>query len=97
MKRLTWLVLLAATTGCGNALYAVHANEAASRLEEAREFGAERFAPYEYYLAKAHLQKAREEAAEADYGDADTLAAESEEFATKAIRLSRAAHRGAGR
>ncbi len=83
--------------GCGNALYAVQANSASGKLEEARELGAEQYAPYEYYYAKEHLQKAQSEAAEADYSDAVDLAATSEEYADKAIRLAREAHRGAGR
>jgi hypothetical protein len=91
-----WALLLAAA-GCGNTLYAIQANSAASRLEEAKELGAERLAPYEYYFAKEHLEKAQSEAAEADYGDALTLANVSEEYADKAIRLTREAHRGAGR
>lgn len=86
-----------ACAGCGNALYAVRVNSASSKLEEARELGAEQYAPYEYYFAKEHLQKAQTEAAEADYGDAVDLAATSEEYADKAIRLTREAHRGAGR
>ena len=93
--------LLAATlvsiAGCGNTLYAIQANAAASKLEEAKELGAEKFAPYEYYYAKEHLEKAQMEAAEADYGDADDLAELAEEYADKAIRLSRDAHRGGGR
>lgn len=90
--------MLAGTLGgCGNALYALRANAAASRLEEARELGADKLAPYEYYYAKEHLDKAQTEAAEADYGDAISLAAESEDFAEKAIRIARDAHRGAGR
>jgi hypothetical protein len=83
--------------GCGNTLYAIQANSASSRLEEARELGAEKFAPYEYYYAKAHLEKAQEEAASADYGDATNLAETAEEYAAKAVRLSREAHRGGGR
>ena len=90
------LVVLACT-GCGNALYAVQANSASGKLEEAHELGAEQYAPYEYYYAKEHLQKAQSEAAEADYSDAVDLAATSEEYADKAIRLAREAHRGAGR
>lgn len=86
-----------ATAGCGNTLYAIEANSAASKLEEAKELGAERLAPYEYYYAKEHLEKAQTEAAEADYGDALSLANTSEEYADKAIRLTREAHRGAGR
>lgn len=83
--------------GCGNALYAVHANSASGKLEEARELGAEQYAAYEYFYAKEHLEKAQSEAAEADYGDAIDLATTSEEYADKAIRLTRDAHRGAGR
>ena len=83
--------------GCGNTLYAIQANAASSKLEEAKELGAEKFAPYEYYFAKAHLDKAQTEAAEADYGDAANLAETAEEFADKAIRLSRDAHRRGGR
>jgi hypothetical protein len=83
--------------GCGNTLYAIQANSAASRLEEAKQLGAEKYAPYEYYYAREHLDKAQTEAAEADYGDAAALAEVSEVYADKAIRLSRDAHRGAGR
>ena len=90
-------LLVLACTGCGNALYAVQANSASGKLEEARELGAEQYAPYEYYYAKEHLQKAQSEASEADYSDAVDLAATSEEYADKAIRLAREAHRGAGR
>ena len=43
--------------GCGNTLYAVQANAASSKLEEARELGAEKYAPYEYFFAKEHLEK----------------------------------------
>ncbi len=91
------LVALPLVAGCGNTLYAINANAAASKLEEAKELGAEKYAPYEYYYAKAHLDKAQFEAAEADYGDASNLAETAEEYADKAIRLSREAHRGGGR
>ena len=89
--------LMLGTTGCGNTLYAIQANSASSKVEEAKELGAEQYAPYEYYYARAHLTKAEQEAAEADYGDAADLAETSEEYALKAIKLSRQAHRGAGR
>jgi hypothetical protein len=82
---------------CGNVLYAVEVNSASSKLAEARELGAEEYAPYEYYMAKEHLDKARSEAAEADYQDAAELSSTSGEYADKAITLSREAHRGAGR
>ena len=78
-------------------MYLVQASSATSRVEEAKELGAEELAPYEYTMAVEHLKKAREEAANADYGDAISFAEISEEHADKAIRLSRDAHRGAGR
>jgi hypothetical protein len=91
------VVALAGATGCGNTIYAFKANSAANKVEEAHELGAEKLAPYEYFYAKLHLEKAQEEAAEADYSDAINLAESSEDFADKAIRLTRAAQRGAGR
>jgi hypothetical protein len=95
--RLLLIALATLSAGCGNTLYALKANSAASKVEEARELGAEKFAPYEYYYAKEHLDKAMREAGEADYSDAADLAEVAEEFADKAIRLSRDAHRGGGR
>ena len=91
------LTLLGAGSGCGNTLYAIQANSAANKVEEARELDAEKYAPYEYYVAKEHLEKAQSEAAEADYSDASNLAEVAEEYADKAIRLTREARRGAGR
>jgi hypothetical protein len=65
------------------------------RVAEAKELGAAKHAPYEYYYALAHLEKAKQEAAEADYGDAIELAATCSEFAQKAVDLSRHAREGA--
>jgi hypothetical protein len=83
--------------GCGNTLYAVQISAASSKLEEARELGAEQYAPYEYWYAFQHIEKAQSEASEADYSDAVNLAEIGEEYADKAIKLARDAHRGAGR
>lgn len=85
------------TAGCGNTIYAFKAGSAANRVSEAKELDAEKLAPFEYYYAKEHLEKAMEEASQADYSDAINLADESEEYAEKAIKLSKEAHRGAGR
>ncbi len=85
-----------AVTGCGNMIYAVNVNAAANKIEEAKELGAEQWAPYEYYYAKEHMLKAQSEAAEADYGDAAELASVSEEYAIKAIRIAKAT-RGAAK
>jgi hypothetical protein len=88
---------LLATSACGGTLYAVQAGAASAKVEEAKAVGAEQLAPYEYYLAVEHMKKASEEASNADYGDAVDLAEASEEFADKAIKLAREAHKGAGR
>ena len=82
-------------TGCGSTLYSIQASSASGKLEQARELGAEQSAPYEYFYAKEHLQKAQTEAAEADYSDAVDLAEASEKYAEKAIRLAREARSGA--
>jgi hypothetical protein len=76
----------ACVTGCGNSLYALRANQASSKLEEARSAGAEQRAPYEYTLAKEHLEKAAAEAAEADYGDAYSLADSAYDYADQAAQ-----------
>lgn len=101
-KAVSWIKALAAAialtaTACGHVAYAIEVSSAAQKLEEARQLGAETLAPYEYYYAREHLKKAQSEAAEADYGDAIDLAAESEQYSERAIRLARGAHRGAGR
>lgn len=97
-RRALVLVLLGGyAAGCGNVIYAVHANAASAKLEEARELRAEELAPYEYTMAQEHLKKARTEAAEANYGDAITFAESSEKHSEKAVQLSQEAHRSAGR
>jgi len=90
-------LLGALAAGCGNTLYAMQISAASSKLEEARELGAEQYAPYEYWFAYEHIEKAESEASEADYGDAVKLAEVGEEYADRAIKLARDAHRGAGR
>lgn len=84
-------------SGCGGVLYAVEVSSASSKYNEAKAVGAEKLAPYEFYLAEEHLKKASEEASQANYGDAVDLAEKAEESADKAIKLSRDAHKGKGR
>ena len=48
-------------------------------------------------MAKEHLDKARTEAAEADYGDAIDLSEEAEKYAEKALVRLRTARSGAVR
>jgi hypothetical protein len=71
--------------GCGSVYYTVSANAAQSRLEQARQMGAETRAPYEYYFAREHLRQAQVEAAEASYSDAASYAETAELYAQKAI------------
>ncbi len=97
VRLLAMLVLLAVGGGCVGTVYAVKANGAASRLEQAKTLKADELAEFEYYFARENLLKAQEEAAEASYGDAIMFADLAAEYAEKAIELSRAAHRGSGR
>lgn len=84
-------------SGCGGALYAVEAGNASAKVEEAKALGAEKYAPYEYYLAIEHQKMASEEAAQADYSDAYDLASEAEDQADRAIKKAREFHKDAGR
>ena len=90
-------VALATLAGCGNTLYAIQVNSASNKIEQAKKLGAEKLAPYEYYYAVAHLDKAMSEAADADYSDATDFAEVAEEYADKAIRLASDASRNRGR
>jgi hypothetical protein len=83
--------------GCGGTLYAIEVNSAAGKVAQAKELGADKLAPYEYYYASEHLKQAMSEASEGDYSDAKEFADIAEEYADKAIKLSKEAHRGAGR
>lgn len=83
--------------GCGPTLYAIAGEAAERRFDEARELGAEQYAPHEFSLAREHLEKSKREAAEADYEDAIRLAETAESQATRAIAESRKAHRGGPR
>lgn len=91
------VALMFPTTGCGGIYYAVNAGGASSRLEEAKALGAEQLAPYEYYYAKAHMERAQIEASEASYSDAANFAETAEEYASKAIELAKSARKASGR
>lgn len=93
----TFFAVAITSAGCGGAVYSVQVNGVAAKLAEAKELGAEKLAPYEYYFAVEHLQQAKSEASEGDYSDAIEFADVADEYANKAIQLSKEAHRGAGR
>ena len=90
---LTGIVLVA----CGPMDYTIHILPAALAVEQAREADAAEHAPYEFYYAREHLRKAREEAAEASYQDAGRFARVAEEFGVKARDLARRRMREMGR
>ena len=90
---LAWVAL----AGCAPTLYTVHLLPASRAVEQAEEAGAAEHAPYEYHYARAHLDKAREEAGEASYQDAIDHAQVAEEYGVKARDLARRRMREAGR
>ena len=94
MRGLLLVVAVAALSGCGSVYYAININAAEARLEQAREMGAEKQAPYEYYYAREHLREARIHASEASYGDAANFAETAENYAQKAIDKIGNAKRG---
>ena len=84
------LLTLAAVAGCGPIGYMQQVHRRASdAVEEARRAGAESSAPYEYTSAVAYLAKAREEGAEAEYGNAIELGRRAEELALRARAIAR--------
>ena len=82
--------------GCGGVYYTVSVNAAQTRIEQAREMGAESKAPFEDYYAREHLRQAQVEAAEASYSDAASYAETAETYAQRAIDRIQAARRAEG-
>jgi len=84
---------LSSGNGCDDIYYTVSVNAAQSRLEQARQMGAEQQAPYEYYFAREHLRQAQLEASEASYNDATGYAENTELYAQKAIDVVQTGNR----
>lgn len=78
---------------CGNTLYALRVTRASDALARAEQLEAAKRAPYEYNFALEHLKKARSEAAEADFGDAERLAAVALDYANRAVQLAQRVER----
>jgi hypothetical protein len=76
------------SVGCGNTLYALRAARASDALARAEQLEAATRAPYEYHFALEHLKKAHSEAASADFGDAERLAAVALDYANRAVQLA---------
>jgi hypothetical protein len=83
------LVALLSGSGCVAASAAVQSTKAARAVEHARRSHAGDQAPYEFTLAEAYLEKAREESSEAQYQDANRLSRKSQENAAKAVERSK--------
>lgn len=83
------VLALSAAVGCGGVAYTARIISASQAVEQAREAGASELAPYEYHYALENLDKAREEAGEAEYQDAVEFAGLAETFGNKALRLAR--------
>ncbi len=94
---LALVAVAALTTGCNPILYTMHAGSASSAVEEVRLANGAENAPYEYYMADAYLNKAREEAAEGQYQDARRFASVSEENGVKGLEIARRHMRETGR
>lgn len=82
---------------CGPSLYTFNIIPASQAVEQAREANAAEHAPYEYFYAQSYLDKAREEAAEANYQDAIRFAERANEYGTKARDMARRRMREMGR
>lgn len=82
---------------CGPSLYTFNIIPASQAVEQARQANAAEHAPYEYFYAQENLDKAREEAAEANYQDAIRFAERANEFGTKARDMARRRMREMGR
>ncbi|MFK7988724.1 MAG: DUF4398 domain-containing protein [Sandaracinaceae bacterium] len=82
---------------CGPSLYTFNAIPAGQAVEQAQQADAAEHAPYEYYYSRSYLDKANEEAAEANYQDAIRFAETANEFGTKARDMARRRMRESGR
>lgn len=80
--------LVAPVLGCGPALYISSIRSAEQKLEQARDENARWYAPYEYHYAEAHLQQAREEAAESSFEDAIRYAKTARDFSERALSIT---------
>jgi hypothetical protein len=98
MRLATFVVVASAiTVGCGPIGYTVTVLDATEAVEEARTAGAPETAPYEYYYAQAYLDKAREEAGEAEYQNSIELSSTARQYGQRARDLARRRGRESGR
>jgi len=95
LRRALAVSALMGMLGCGSINYINQVTRRASvDVDAARAAQAETHAPYWFTLAVEYLRKAREEAAEADFQDANRLGRKASEAARKAIEISLASRQG---
>ena len=97
LRSALFVVTILMLGACGPVEYTAVILDASQAMAEARAADAHVNAPYEYYYAKEHIRKAREEAGYADYQAAIELGRTAEEYATKARDISRNRRREMGR
>lgn len=88
---------LSMLAACGPSFYTFNVIPASSAVEQARVANAAEHAPYEFFIAQSYLDKAREEAAEANYQDAIRFAERANELGTKARDMAQRRMRELGR
>jgi hypothetical protein len=82
-------IVLAAAAACGPIEYVNQVTRKANaEVAAARAVGAEKHAPYHYTLAVEYLQRARREAADADYQAANRFGRKAEEAARTAREIA---------
>ena len=85
-----FLWVTSAVAGCGPVWYTAEIISAGSIVAEAEHADATEHSPYEYWIAREYLDKAREEAGGGSYEDAIHYAQEAHRYATDARDQSRA-------
>ncbi len=87
---LSFGIFAATASGCGPVWYTAEIISAESIVSEAEQSDAAELSPYEYYLAREYLVKAREQASEASYEDAVHYAQEAHQAGALARDQARA-------
>lgn len=91
LARVTGLVALLVTIGCGPIVSGVQMVNVNIALSAAETAGAKKYALYEYTAAREYLQKAREENAYSDFWAARIYADKALEYAAKARKRAESA------
>ena len=76
-------------SGCAPLNASTAIREAEAHMEKARTAGADKAAPYEYYLARAYLIKAKRTEGYSEFGIAEQYGLQAKDYALKAISEAR--------